>query len=155
MIIFAAALLVVSQQSGTETATAFQQISETGQENRQTVQSGGRELQFEPATPERAREFVRMMFDRQDKDASGYIEQEEGPKSLVIVDTTPSGKAQPLEEGNVTERFEGDAAWERFLADNDTDGDRRVSHGEFAHAMLPQFLERGIPVLPADWQSRQ
>ncbi|TIX52167.1 LuxR C-terminal-related transcriptional regulator [Alteraurantiacibacter aquimixticola] len=151
MTILAAALLVFSQQGGTDAAVSIHEAAGTTQGN----PGNPSELQYAPATPERVREFVRGMFDRQDKDGSGYIEQEEGPESLVIVGSSETGEPLAFEEANITERLEGEEAWARYLADSDTDGDGRVSHEEFAGIILPQFLERGIPLLPADWESRQ
>lgn len=110
------------------------------------------EFQHVPASPERVRAYVRQMFDVQDTDKSGFLEVAEAPAVLV---TQPArlgadGKAT-YDPDDPAKQLEGDAARRRYIANVDKDGDGKVGFEEYAEPVMPQFLRRGIPLIPADW----
>lgn len=110
------------------------------------------ELEFVEASPERVRAYVRQMFDNWDTDESGFIEMTEAPDVLIIqlAKMGADGKAtyDPDDPGK---KLEGDAARKQYIANVDKDDDGRVSFEEFAEPVMPQYLRRGIPLIPADW----
>lgn len=111
------------------------------------------DLDYVAASPERVRAYVRQLFDTWDVDGSGFVELAEAPSVLI---TQPAklgsdGKAT-LDLNDPGKRLEGDAARRRYIANADKDGDGKVSFEEFAEPVMPQFLRRGIPLIPADWK---
>jgi DNA-binding CsgD family transcriptional regulator/Ca2+-binding EF-hand superfamily protein len=116
------------------------------------VRVSAEDLDYVKASPERVRAYVRQMFDGMDADRSGFIEAAEAPAMLI---TAPAkmgadGKAtyDPSDPGIA---LKGDAARKQYIANVDKDGDGKVSFEEFAEPVMPQFLRRGIPLIPADW----
>ncbi len=110
------------------------------------------DMEFVKASPERVRAYVRQMFDNMDKDASGFIELAEAPAMLGM----PKGKMAA--DGTVTydrndplTQLTGDEARTEYIKNVDQDGDERVSFEEYAKPVTPQYLQRGIPLIPADW----
>lgn len=110
------------------------------------------DMEFVKASPERVRAYVRQMFDAMDKDGSGHIEMAEAPERLGW------HKAKMAADGTVTydrndplTELTGNEARAQYIKNVDTDGDLRVSFEEYAKPVMPQYLERGIPLIPADW----
>lgn len=110
------------------------------------------DLKSVKASEERVRAYVRTMFDDWDKDRSGFVELAEAPSQLG----TP--KATMAADGTVTydrndplTELTGDAARTQYIKNVDRDGDGKVSFEEYAKPVMPQYLERGIPLIPADW----
>lgn len=117
------------------------------------VRVSSEDLEYVKASPERVRAYVRQMFDSWDVNRSGFIEVAEAPAVLI---TAPArmgadGKAtyDPDEPGT---ELKGDAARRQYITNVDKDGDGKVSFDEFAAPVMPQFLRRGIPLIPADWK---
>jgi DNA-binding CsgD family transcriptional regulator/Ca2+-binding EF-hand superfamily protein len=117
------------------------------------VRVSAEDFEYVKASPERVRFYVRQMFDSWDLNRSGFIEVAEAPAVLI---TAPAkmgadGKAtyDPDEPGT---ELKGDAARRQYIANVDKDGDGKVSFDEFAAPVMPQFLRRGIPLIPADWK---
>lgn len=111
------------------------------------------DMKFVKASEERVREYVRTMFDDWDKDGSGFVELAEAPAQLG----TP--KATMASDGTVTYdrndpllELTGHAARSQYIENVDRDGDGRVSFEEYAKPVMPQYLQRGIPLIPADWK---
>lgn len=110
------------------------------------------ELEFVKASPERVRAYVRQMFDASDKDGSGFIEVPEAPLRLATM--KPRQPDEPIRiyrKEDVAEELHGPAAQRQYVANVDKDDDGRVSFEEYAEPVMPQYLERGIPLIPADW----
>jgi Ca2+-binding EF-hand superfamily protein len=110
------------------------------------------DMEFVKASPERVRAYVRQMFETMDKDGSHFIELAEAPAMLGM----PKGKMSP--DGTVTydrndplTQLTGDEARAEYIRNVDKDGDGRVSFEEYAKPVMPQYLQRGIPLIPADW----
>ncbi|HEY6816919.1 MAG TPA: EF-hand domain-containing protein [Croceibacterium sp.] len=116
------------------------------------VQHSVDELQHVPASPERVRAYVRQMFDVQDADGSGFIEIAEAPSRLITQQARlgADGKAT-YDPDDPARQLEGDAARRQYIANVDKDGDGKIGFEEFAEPVMPQFLRRGIPLIPADW----
>lgn len=110
------------------------------------------DFDYVKASPERVRAYVRQMFDRFDTDRSGFIEVAEAPAMLVTAQAKmgADGKATYYPDKPGTE-LKGDAARRQYIANVDKDGDGKISFDEFAEPVMPQFLRRGIPLIPADW----
>ena len=90
---------------------------------------------FVSASSERVEAYVRREFETWDRDRSGFIELIEAPARVF---------------GTNSGQIEGERARAHFVANVDRDGDGRVSYEEFADAPRRQFLESGIPLIPAD-----
>ena len=110
------------------------------------------EFEFVQASPERVRAYVRQMFDASDKDGSGFIELAEAPLRIVTMKPRqPDEPIRPFRKEEVAQEFNGAAAQRQYIATVDKDDDGRVSFDEYAEPVMPQYLERGIPLIPADW----
>ena len=110
------------------------------------------DLQHVPASPERVRAYVRSMFDAVDRDKSDFVELAEAPASLItqMARLGPDGKAT-YDPNDPAKELRGDEARRQYIANVDKDGDGKVSFDEYAEPVMPQFLRRGIPLIPADW----
>lgn len=110
------------------------------------------ELEFVKASPERVRAYMRQEFDASDKDGSGFIEIEEAPLRLAAMKPRPADEPiRPYRKEDVAEEWHGPAARRQYIANLDENDDGRVSFEEYAEPIMPQYLERGIPLIPADW----
>ena len=110
------------------------------------------DLQHVPASPERVRAYVRTMFDAMDRDKSDFVELAEAPASLItqMARLGPDGKAT-YDPNDPARELRGDEARRQYVANVDQDGDGKISFEEYAEPVMPQFLRRGIPLIPADW----
>jgi DNA-binding CsgD family transcriptional regulator/Ca2+-binding EF-hand superfamily protein len=111
------------------------------------------DFEYVQASPERVRAYVRQMFDTWDVDKSGFVELPEAP---VVLITQPArldedGKAT-MDVNAPAKELQGDAARRQYIANVDKDDDGKVSFDEYAEPVMPQFLRRGIPLIPADWR---
>ena len=145
MSILATILLAVAMQGQAETAkqvdtSVYEEVTEGEHSEPHDIT----EFQFVKASPERVRAYVRQMFDEWDADRSGFVDVSEAPAWLSM--------GKPSQSDEASEVLEGDAARRRYIANVDKDGDEKVSFEEFAVPVMPQYLERGIPLLPADWK---
>ena len=112
------------------------------------------EFEFVKASPERVRAYVRQEFDAFDKDGSGFIEVVEAPLRLAAMKPRPAGEPiRPYRKEDVAEEWHGPAAQRQYVANLDDDDDGRVSFEEYAEQVMPHRLERGIPLIPADWSA--
>lgn len=138
----ALAFLVQGQSGGTIDNPAYDEVADNPGERR-SIQ----DLEFVKASPERVEAYVRQMFDNWDRDGSGYVEKAEAPEWLSVP------KAGRLAPGELPEyiELEGDAARAQYIENVDKDDDGKVSYDEYAGPVRPQYLERGIPLIPADW----
>lgn len=139
-----ATAIVLSQASSIEVRQAYEAI-----ENGATRYVG--DFQYVPASEERVRAYVRQMFDVRDKDGSGFIEEEEA--FIVLISTRSGAEPSATDPDDIVEELSGEEAQAQYIANVDKDGDGKVSPEEFAAPVLPQFLERGIPLIPADWST--
>lgn len=104
------------------------------------------------ASPERVRHYVRQMFDREDKDRSGYVERSEASTRIEMREPrSPESSPQSYSETKLVKVFEGDAARTEYIRGLDLDGDDRISFEEYSAKMAPHYEQRGIPLIPADW----
>ena len=153
MITFATIALAIAVQGEGEAARAidtsvYEEVASKPDGERRSIT----ELEFVKASPERVRAYVRRMFDNWDVDRSGFVEVSEAPEYLAIGPSARLDDRPPdYDPARLTEELEGQAAQERYIANVDKDGDGKVSFEEFAKPVMPQFLERGIPLIPADW----
>lgn len=146
MIILAAAMLAFlaqGQSGGTINNPAYDGAADNSGERR-SIQ----DLEFVKASPERVEAYVRQMFDNWDRDGSGYVEKAEAPEWLSV---PKPGRLAPGELPEYIE-LEGDAARAQYIENVDKDDDGKVSFDEYAGPVRPQFLELGIPLIPADWK---
>jgi DNA-binding CsgD family transcriptional regulator len=111
------------------------------------------DLKFVKVSEARVRAYVRTMFDDWDKDGSGFVELAEAPAQLGTPKATmaPDGTVTYDRNDPLTE-LTGDAARAQYIENVDRDGDGKVSFEEYAKPVMPQYLERGIPLIPADWK---
>jgi hypothetical protein len=133
MTLLAATSLIFALQAGSQAP----QTADPGANQEMTEAGAPRPLQdqqFINASPERVEAYVRKEFDVWDRDRSGFIELAEAP-ARIFVNSAP---------------IEGYEARGHFVADFDKDGNGKVSYQEFAAKIRGQFLERGIPLVPAD-----
>jgi len=116
------------------------------------VKVDAEDFQHVPASPERVRAYVRQMFDGMDADHSGFLELSESPVVLITAQARlgADGKAT-YDPDDPPVKLEGDAARRQYIANVDKDGDGKVGFEEYAEPVMPQFLRRGIPLIPADW----
>jgi DNA-binding CsgD family transcriptional regulator/Ca2+-binding EF-hand superfamily protein len=112
------------------------------------------EFEFVKASPERVRAYVRQEFDGLDKDGSGFIELEEAPLRLAEMEPRPADEPIRLyRKEDVAKEWHGPAAQREYIAMFDDDDDGRVSFEEYAEPVMPHRLQRGIPLIPADWSA--
>ncbi len=146
--ISAAAILAFAQQATSEHGGPISNPVYDQRAPGEVIEVSVEELQFVPASPERVEAFVRQNFEAWDKDRSGFVEQGEGP--LELAELTPNSPHR-VGPDTVAKRYAGEEAQRQYIALTDKDGDGRVSYDEYATPVRPQYLELGIPLLPADW----
>ncbi len=115
---------------------------------RDEVTAHNAEFTMRRVSEERVQEYLMRTFNQMDRNASGFVERGEAPGSFVLqpagpghVNYDPDAKPQTLT---------GEEAWQRYLADNDKDGDDKVSYEEFHSTMYPAISRYGIPLIPVD-----
>lgn len=150
LVISVAAVLMLAQQATSEAGGAIVNPAYNQRAPGEVVQVSVEQLEFVPASPERVEAFVRRNFEAWDKDGSGYVEQGEGPVGLAELRPDSPHRVGP---DTVARHYAGEEAQRQYIAFTDKDGDERVSYEEFATPVRPQYLERGIPLLPADWSN--
>jgi len=105
-----------------------------------------------PATEERARAYVRTMFDATDRDRSGFVELAEAPEMLGTPKATLRADGTLVYDRNdPLNRLSGDDARAQYMENADRDGDGRISFEEYSTPIIPHYVENGIPLVPADW----
>jgi hypothetical protein len=115
---------------------------------RDEVTAHNAEVTMRHVSEERVQEYLERTFNQMDRNNSGFVERGEGPASFTLqpaglghVNYDPDAKPQTLT---------GEDAWQRYLADNDKDGDGKVSYQEFQATMYPAISRHGIPLIPVD-----
>lgn len=154
LILAAAAALTLTQSASESAAPSAEQSTSPSPSSGDAKPEGFGmgDLGNVKASPERARLYVRQLFEREDTDHSGYIERTEGPNRVAIAKPRPPGSL-PLSysQATIAKVVVGDAAWAEYLRTSDTDGDGRISFEEYAAQTVPYYEQRGIPLIPADW----
>lgn len=141
IILTAATALLVSQASTTQAAQTYQAMEES--------QSGFvSDYEYVPASDDRIEAYVQQMFDRNDADGSGFLER--GEMQIEVISTRSGAEPTVTNPDDIVEELSGEQAEAEFFARFDSDGDGRLSPAEYAVPVQPQFLQRGIPLVPAD-----
>ena len=141
IILTAATALLVSQASTTQAAQTYQAMEES--------QSGFlSDYEYVSASQDRVEAYVQQMFDRNDKDSSGFLER--GEMQIEVISTRSGGEPTVTNLDDIVKEMSGDEAEAEFFARFDSDGDGRLSPEEYAVPVQPPYLQRGIPLVPAD-----
>jgi hypothetical protein len=91
------------------------------------------------ASPDEVRAYFNDMFDRLDRDGSGYVELAEAPRRQVI--------SAKLGDGTIRQLPLAQAEW---FAQGDGDQDGRVSRTEYFARLLPPV--QAVFGVPASWR---
>ena len=154
-LVLATAVVLLTQATSGEVAPAAVPAPSSADyrtDDNGTIKFGLGDLGNVEASPERARQYVQQMFEREDTDSSGYIDLAEAPDRIEIGKPRPDGSLpKTYAETEIAEVLEGDAARTEYIRGGDKDGDDRISFEEYALQRVPYYEQRGIPLIPADW----